>query len=206
MLLDDVYSLARRVAPRRGASPEAPPHGAPPHGAPPHATAPRGVGSRLVRRARDRLLPAVPAPERRPASISRDLICLQPTGRLDAGTAATLVSTVIGCVTACDPLPVAVVLALEATPEIDDAGCEALLELHHKLRASGPRLYVGAVERAVLDRLNRSGALNHLGADVVRPSLRTALLAAYEQLSGPAVVTRGVVAALENRLIPLPLT
>jgi hypothetical protein len=102
-------------------------------------------------------------------------------------------------------VPMVVVLTLELTSDIGAEGCEALVELHYKLRASGVRLHVGGVQPLVLDRMRECGALNRLGGDAVWTSLRTAMLAAYEQLAGPAIVTRNVVAALELRLVPLRL-
>jgi anti-anti-sigma regulatory factor len=181
MLLDNVFSLGRRAAPGTG-------------------TRTRRLRGSLLRRA-----VTTPKPSAPPSSINHHLICLQPTAPVDAGVAPVLVDTVLEQVTGSDPVPVVVVLTLEATSVICDKGCEALVELHYKLRASGVRLHVGGVHPAVLDRMRESGALSRLGGDTVWMSLRTALLAAYEHLSGPAVVTRNVVAALELRLVPLRL-
>ena len=182
MLLDNVFSLGRRAAPGTGIRIRRP-------------------GGRLFRRA------ATDTAERsvRPSSISTYLVCLQPTAPVDAGVAPVLVDTVLQQVAGTDPVPLVVVLTLEASSDIGDEACEALVELHYKLRASGVRLHVGGVHPLVLDRMRASGALHRLGGDAVWTSLRTALLAAYEHLAGPAVVTRNVVAALELRLVPLRL-
>ena len=66
-------------------------------------------------------------------------------------------------------------------------------------------LYVGALAATVFARMRETGVVERLGEDAVWPSLQTALLSAYEELSGPAIVTRSVVAALQQRLVPLPL-
>ncbi len=108
-------------------------------------------------------------------------------------------------VTGRSPAPLVVVLTLEATSEIDDDGCDALAELHYRLRAGGVRLHVGGLHTDVLTRLRETGVVNRLDPDTVWPSFRTALLSAYGELAGPAVVTRAVVAALEQRLVPLVL-
>jgi hypothetical protein len=182
MLLDDVFSLARRVAPR-------------------------GSGLRwpATRTARGRLASdEVRAPVRR-SSISTDVLCLAPTSGLNHEAAPLLVSCVLNRVTECEPLPLVVVLSLQHTSEIDDTACAALIELHYRLRASGVRLCIGALRAPVYERLRSSGVVAGVGADAVWPSLQTAMLAAYGELAGPAVVTREVVAALELRMVALPL-
>jgi MFS superfamily sulfate permease-like transporter len=180
MLLDDVFSLARRVSPR-------------------------GNGLRWpVPRAR-RLAPEYAPAETRPTSISTDVLCLAPTGALSHEVAPSFVDAVLDRVAECDPIPVVVVLSLQDSPEIDDRACEALIDLHYRLRANGVRLYIGALRPAVFEHLRTAGVVARLGAEAVWPSLQTAMLAAYGELDGPAVVTREVVAALELRMVALPL-
>lgn len=181
MLLDDVFSLARRVAPR-------------------------GTGLRWpVPRVRSQVAPEFARTDACRASIATDVLCLAPTRALDHEVAPVVVGGVLNRVAECDPVPVVVVLSLQHTPEIDDSACEGLIELHYRLRANGVRLYVGALRSPVFERLRAAGVVARLGVDAVWPSLQTAMLAAYGELAGPAVVTREVVAALELRMVALPL-
>jgi MFS superfamily sulfate permease-like transporter len=117
-----------------------------------------------------------------------------------------LVEAVLSVVARAEPAPTRLVLSLEASEEIDDDACDALLEIYFRLRANGIRLYLGALPRAVFERLRRNGVVDRLGTDAVWPSLQTALLAAYEDLAGPTVVTRAVVARLHRRVVPLALS
>lgn len=189
MLLDDVFSLARRVTPRGAA----------------RGNGLRGTGLRWPALRARRLAPEYARAETRQASISSDVLCLAPTSALGHEVVPVFVSGVLDRVTECDPAPVVVVLSLQHTAEIDDRACEALIELHYQLRANGVRLCVGALRPTVFERLRASGVVSRLGAEAVWPSLQTALLAAYGELAGPAVVTREVVAALELRMVALPL-
>jgi hypothetical protein len=65
------------------------------------------------------------------------------------------------------------------------------------------RLFVGALTGGVYEKLRASGAVSRIGATSVWQSRQTALLAAYEELAGPAVVTRQVIATLEECVVPL---
>jgi anti-anti-sigma regulatory factor len=184
MILDDVLGLARRVAPRKAG------------------------GERPGPRYRTRTVPVGRVHTREltgMAAIPRDLVCLQPTSPIVEENAGALVDTVLRQVCRHQPLPFVVVLTLDATPQIDDKGSEALVELFYSLRASGMRLYVAAVTTELFDHLRVSGATNRMGAGAVHLALRMALLSAFEDLPGPAVTTRNVLAALDLRLTPLAI-
>lgn len=203
MLLDDVFSLARRVAPRQATTWRPSLRLLPtPREKPPAESLPESEPPQSAPRARSRRRRSV-----RPAGvglIERDLLCLQPTFALDHRTTTALVDAVLSHVANAEPSPARVVLDLEESEDIDDDACDALLEIYFRLRARGIRLYVGALPREVFDRLRRNGVVDRLGTGAVWPSLQTALLAAYEDLAGPAVVTRDVVAQLHRRVVPLP--
>ncbi|MET9022043.1 STAS domain-containing protein [Actinopolymorpha sp. NPDC004070] len=199
MILDDVFGLARKVAPRgtKGGRPSR-----------------RSGTERIPAQVTQPLIhPAVAQPLRparaRPltgrAAIPQDVLCLQPTEALLCPSASVLVTAVLRRVGASRPLPYVVVLTLDQAPDIDDDGCEALVELCYSLRASGMRLYVATGSTTVLDRLQATGAVNRMLAGTAHLRLRTALLAAFEDLPGPAVTTRDVITDLENRLTPLPI-
>lgn len=200
MILDDVFGLARKVAPR-GTKGERPTGRSrterfPGQVAPPAIIHP--PVARPVATARSRPLTGR-------AAIPQDVLCLQPTEALLCPSASVLVTAVLRRIGACRPLPYVVVLTLDQAPDIDDDGCEALVELCFSLRASGMRLYLATGSTTVLDRLRATGAVTRMLAGTVHLRLRTALLAAFEDLPGPAVTTRDVLAELEDRLTPLPI-
>jgi hypothetical protein len=194
MLLDNVFSMARRAAPggtgfRRSARRSFR-----------RAAAPSRPSQSAISSGTQREISQDPR-----SSISQGVVCLLPSRPVEEDVAPVLVDSALSRVAACEPLPVVVVLTLEATSDIGDDACEALVELHYKLRANGVRLFVGALSAGVLGRMRENGVVSRIGPEAVWPSLQTAMLAAYGELTGPAVVTRNVLAALHQRLVPLPL-
>ena len=70
-------------------------------------------------------------------------------------------------------------LIIDGAPilHLDSTGADAIVELNDELAARGIRLAFGSVALQVQRMLERSGALERLGADAVFPTLRLAVLA-----------------------------
>ena len=77
--------------------------------------------------------------------------------------------------------PGATWLILDGAPmvHLDSTGADTIAALADELRARGMRLVIGGVHPQVAQMLERSGALERLGADAVFPTLRAAV-EAYE--------------------------
>ncbi len=83
-----------------------------------------------------------------------------------------------GVVTACVPPPMAVVLDLESTYEIDTTGTDALLQVRHTLDDRGIRLLVARPRASVRDFLDRTGAAEKLGPENIFATVAAAVAAA----------------------------
>ncbi len=102
------------------------------------------------------------------------------------------------------PHPVGtVILDLRAASDIDPASRSALLSLHRLLRSLGTQLRIATANHQLAGRLGEAGLPQHLSADTIHDSFRSAVLATYAALPGPGLVTARVKAALDTPVEPV---
>lgn len=123
-----------------------------------------------------------------PWRAGRTLPVLRLAITLPAGGADGLADAVMARVAAGEGQMSTVILTLEGDPPADDTVREALDGLHHGLRESGTRLCL------VAEADNMRRYLQPAGPDPlnVYPTLRSAVLASYAELSGPGLVTAAI--------------
>lgn len=122
-------------------------------------------------------------------------IRLRLVGALEAECAHVVDAAVKHRICAARPQVVAVVLGLDETTAIDERGCVGLSSVRHDLTTMRIQFRL-AVRSSARYRLERSGMLARIGADTIHPSIRAGVLAAYETVPGPAVVTPAIRDAL----------
>jgi len=146
-----------------------------------------GPDTRSVRRAR------------RTANAGTSTIpCLGLSVSLATGQTDRLADVVLDRVLSC-PWPVGtVILDLRAASDIDPDGRSALLSLHRRLRSLGTQLRIATASHQLAGRLREVGLPQHLSADTIHDSFRSAVLATYAALPGPGLVTAHVRAALDT--------
>jgi ABC-type transporter Mla MlaB component len=133
-------------------------------------------------------------------------MCLRLSGQLCAGTTGALLDAVVARIGAAMPPVAAVVLDLSDTPDVDDGARAALLSLCGLLAQSHTRLRLVLPEAATRAALGSDDAASTAGLDALHTTVRTALLAAYAALPGPALVTPAMRMLLEHppELLLLP--
>ena len=144
--------------------------------------------------------PTRPARRRRPRIPG---LCLSFT--LEAGQAGALCEAVLARVLSCHRGVGTVVLDLGPGADLDASTCEALHDLHDRLRTLGTRLWLAAAAGHTRERLRDSGLTHRLGGGAIHPSLRAAVLATYAAMPGPGLVTGDIRAALAAPAEPLRL-
>ncbi|HEV2378146.1 MAG TPA: STAS domain-containing protein [Streptosporangiaceae bacterium] len=123
------------------------------------------------------------------SQLARQIICLRVEHELCEGNADALAEVMDARMRAAIPLPCSVVLDLSATPALDDCVSAALQSLHQLLAGSLVHLWLvlpGVQARAAFLSCCAGEAI---GPDSIHTSVRTAMLAAYANLPGAALVT-----------------
>ena len=97
----------------------------------------------------------------------------------------------------------AVILTLEGDPHPSNVPCEALYALGCDLRESCIQLHLVISDHDVLESIEQYGPKGMDSSLAVHPTLRSAVLASYAELPGPALVTAAIRAALVTPAEPL---
>jgi anti-anti-sigma regulatory factor len=124
------------------------------------------------------------------------ILRLTPPGPLDDGRGQAFIDAVRGRALAGRPPGAAVVLDLSAAQALDGSWCAVLVALNDSLRPSGTRLRLAGVPARLLPGLEEAGVCQHIGADAIHSSVRSALLAIHAAAPGPGLVTAPVRASL----------
>lgn len=120
-----------------------------------------------------------------------------------AGQAGEVASTVLARVASCGGEVGAVILTLEVDPPPSSVPCEALYALGRGLRESCIRLHLVISDRDALESVEQYSPKGMESPLAAHPSLRSAVLASYAELPGPALVTAAIRAALVTPAEPL---
>jgi hypothetical protein len=133
----------------------------------------------------------------RASTAATGILCLGLSISLEADRAHRLVDAILDRVLG-SALPVGtVILDLRAGADLDADSGAALVSLHHRLASMGTRLRIATACRQLAGRLREADLPQHLGADAIHDSVRSAVLATYAALPGPGLVTAQVRAALD---------
>ncbi len=131
----------------------------------------------------------VPAARQAGADASAQVLRLTPPGPLEDGHGQAVIDAVRGRVLlAARPPAATVVLDLSAVEALDGTWCAVLVALNDSLRASG-KAGVAGVPGRLVGELEKVGVGDHIGADAIHSSVRTALLAIHAAMPGPGLVT-----------------
>ena len=121
---------------------------------------------------------------------------LTPPGPVADGCGQAFIDAVRGRALAGQQQAAAVVLDLSAAGALDSSWCAVLVALNDSLRPGGTRLRLAGVPARLLPGLQEADVCQHIGADAIHPSVRSALLAIHAALPGPGLVTAPVRASL----------
>ena len=124
------------------------------------------------------------------------ILQLTPPGPVADGRGQAFIDAVCGRALAGQRPAAAVVLDLSAAGALDSSWYAVLVALNDSLRPGGTRLRLAGVTARLLPGLQEAGVCQHIGADAIHPSVRSALLAIHAALPGPGLVTAPVRASL----------
>ena len=114
-------------------------------------------------------------PEARPI---QGLLILRPNAMLFFANANRILNNVRTLLKSAESPTRAVILNLEASPEIDITSAEMLGQMNSELKASGIVLYLAKVPKPVLDLLDRSGFLQKLEEEQICIDVKSAVRSA----------------------------
>jgi len=116
-------------------------------------------------------------PEARPI---RGVLIVRPNAILFFANANRVLNHVRGLLSSAESATRAVILDLEATPEIDITSVEMLAQMNEELMTAGTTLYLVRVPNRVADLLGRSGLLQKLKGEQIAADIATALESARD--------------------------
>jgi sulfate permease, SulP family len=105
------------------------------------------------------------------------LLIVRPDEMLFFANASSVREAIARAAAEADPRPTVVLLDLSLTPEVDIPAVEALESLHRRLASRGITLWLSHVRPAVRELLDRSGTLEAIGPDAVRPRVIEGIVA-----------------------------
>jgi high affinity sulfate transporter 1 len=120
-------------------------------------------------------------PEARPI---QGLLIVRPNAMLFFANANRILNHVRTMLRTAESPTRAVILNLEASPEIDITSAEMLGQMNDELKSSGIVLYLAKVPKPVLDLLGRSGFLNKLKEEQICIDVKSAVTSAEQPDSG----------------------
>jgi MFS superfamily sulfate permease-like transporter len=112
------------------------------------------------------------------------LLIIRPNAMLFFANANRILNNVRALLKEAESPTRAVILNLEASPEIDITSAEMLGQMNDELKSSGVMLYLAKVPKPVLDLLERSGFLQKLNEEQICIDVKSAVKAA-EGLASP---------------------